>query len=221
MGIQKIRVTGGEPLLRRGVVGFLHNLNQVPGIEEVCLTTNGVMLPELAPALYETGLRHLNLSLDTLRRERYWKITGRDKWREVMAGLELAVALGFQPLKINCVVLKGVNDDELVDLALLARDHPFQVRFIELMPSVSPEWWDRHFLPMEEVRRRLQYWAFGTKPVPQQAAAGPARIFRYAGISGRGGVHKPNKPASLPHLQPSPSDCQWQTKAMFNSRTGV
>jgi cyclic pyranopterin phosphate synthase len=190
MGIQKIRVTGGEPLLRRGVVGFLHNLNQVPGIEEVCLTTNGVMLPELAPALYETGLRHLNLSLDTLRRERYWKITGRDKWREVMAGLELAVALGFQPLKINCVVLKGVNDDELVDLALLARDHPFQVRFIELMPSVSPEWWDRHFLPMEEVRRRLAVLGFA-KPVPQQASAGPARIFCYPGFQGEVGFISP------------------------------
>jgi cyclic pyranopterin phosphate synthase len=190
MGIQKIRVTGGEPLLRRGVVGFLNSLNQVPGIEEVCLTTNGVMLPELAPALYETGLRHLNLSLDTLRRERYWKITGRDKWREVMAGLELAAALGFQPLKINCVVLKGINDDELVDLALLARDRPLQVRFIELMPSVSPEWWDRHFLSMAEVRQRLA--ALGPlEPLIREAAAGPARTFRVPGFRGELGFISP------------------------------
>ena len=137
VGIRKIRITGGEPLVRRGVADFINNLQQIPGIEEVCLTTNGVLLPDLAPALYEAGLRHLNISLDTLRRERYREITGKDNWREVMAGLKLAIGLGFQPLKINCVVLKGLNDDELVDLALLAQDYPVQVRFIELMPTVS------------------------------------------------------------------------------------
>ena len=83
VGIRKIRVTGGEPLMRRGVVDFLKNLHQIPGIEKVCLTTNGVLLPNLAPALYEAGLRHLNISLDTLRRERYREITGKDNWREV------------------------------------------------------------------------------------------------------------------------------------------
>ena len=155
LGIRKVRVTGGEPLVRRGVVGFLHSLHQVPGIEEVCLTTNGVLLADLAPALYDTGLRHLNLSLDTLRRERYREITGQDNLGEVLAGLERAVTLGFRPLKINCVVMAGINDDELVDLALLARDHPYQVRFIELMPTVSPRQWQQHFLPMAEVRRRL------------------------------------------------------------------
>ena len=173
VGIRKIRVTGGEPLVRRGVVDFLQNLHQIPGIEEVCLTTNGVLLPDLAPALYETGLRHLNISLDTLRRERYREITGKDNWREVMAGLELALALGFQPLKINCVVLKGINDDELMDLALLARDHPLQVRFIELMPTVSRQWWQRHFLPMAEVRRGWRGWAHAVEsPSPPPARPG-------------------------------------------------
>src|SRR5271157_888025 len=100
IGIRKIRVTGGEPLVHRGVVDFLKNLNQIPSIEKICLTTNGVLLPELAPALYEAGLRHLNISLDTLRRERYRQITGTDNWQEVIAGLELALSLGFQPLKI-------------------------------------------------------------------------------------------------------------------------
>ena len=132
MGIRKVRVTGGEPLVRRGVVGFLHRLHQVPGIEKVCLTTNGVLLADLASALYETGLRHLNLSLDTLRRERYREISGKDNLAEVLAGLERAETLGFRPLKINCVVMAGINDDELMELALLARDHPYQVRFIEL-----------------------------------------------------------------------------------------
>ena len=190
VGIRKIRVTGGEPLVRRGVVDFLKNLHQIPGIEEVCLTTNGVLLPDLAPALYESGLRHLNISLDTLRRERYREITGKDNWREVMAGLKLALALGFQPLKINCVVLKGLNDDELMDLALLARDYPVQVRFIELMPTVSQQWWQRHFLPLPEVLTRLKMLG-PLMPSIHEPTTGPARIFRVPGFQGELGFITP------------------------------
>ncbi len=190
IGIRKIRITGGEPLVRRGVVDFIKDLHRVPGIAEVCLTTNGVLLPELGPALYEVGLRHLNVSLDTLRQERYEEITGRDNWREVMAGLELALALGFQPIKINCVVLKGLNDEELMDLALLARDHPVQVRFIELMPTVSKAWWDRHYLPMSIVRQNLS--GLGQlSPVIPAATAGPARVSRVPGFKGEMGFISP------------------------------
>jgi cyclic pyranopterin phosphate synthase len=190
IGIRKIRVTGGEPLVRRGVVDFIKDLHRVPGIGEVCLTTNGVLLPELAPALYEAGLRHLNISLDTLRQERYEEITGRDNWQEVMAGLEMALALGFQPLKINCVVLKGINEDEFMDLALLSRDHPVQVRFIELMPTVSQEWWERHYLPMSAVHQRLA--GLGRlSPVIPVATAGPARICRAPGFQGELGFISP------------------------------
>jgi GTP 3',8-cyclase len=189
-GIRKIRVTGGEPLVRRGVVDFLKNLHQLPGIEEVCLTTNGVLLRDLSPALYEAGLRHLNISLDTLRPGRYRKITGQDNWQEVMAGLERALALGFQPVKINCVVLKGINDDELMDLALLARDHAVQVRFIELMPTASRDWWRRHFLPIAEVYPRLA--GLGRLlPVIPSVTAGPARIFRVPGFLGELGFISP------------------------------
>jgi len=189
-GIRKIRVTGGEPLVRRGVVDFIKDLHQVPGIREVCLTTNGVLLPELAPALYDAGLRHNNISLDTLRRDRYQEITGKDNWREVLAGLQLALALGFQPLKINCVVLKGINEDELMDLALLARDHPVQVRFIELMPTVSQDWWERHYLPMSSVHRRLA--GLGRlSPIITAATAGPARVFRAPGFQGELGFISP------------------------------
>ena len=113
VGIRKVRVTGGEPLVRRGAVEFIRNLHRVPGIEEVCLTTNGVLLPELARDLYATGLRHLNLSLDSLRRDRYQRLTGGDHLSQVLAGIEAALALGFRPLKLNCVVLKDLNDDEL------------------------------------------------------------------------------------------------------------
>jgi GTP 3',8-cyclase len=190
MGMRKIRLTGGEPLVRRGVVDFVRELHRLAGLEKVCLTTNGVLLANLAGPLYDVGLRHLNLSLDTLRRDRFLKITGSDRFQEVWAGLEQALALGFQPLKINCVALKGVNDDELADLALLARDHPLQVRFIELMPTLSPGWWARRFLPMGEVRRRLA--AFGPlAPVLPEAAAGPARIFKAPGFRGELGFISP------------------------------
>lgn len=190
MGLRKVRVTGGEPLIRRGVVDFLHKLHKIPGLEEICLTTNGVLLPDLAPALYEAGLRRLNVSLDTLRRDRYRKITGRDNFLEVTAGLHRAVSLGFHPVKINCVVLKGLNDDELLDLALLAREHPYQVRFIELMPTGSPDQWQRHFLPMAEVRRHLSM--LGTpEPVAPEATAGPARICRFPGFKGEVGFISP------------------------------
>lgn len=182
-GIRKIRVTGGEPLVRRGVVEFIQGLHQVRGLQEVCLTTNGVLLGDLAPALYATGLRHLNLSLDTMRRTRYKELTGSDNFQEVITGLERAAVLGFNPIKINCVVLKDLNDDELLDFVRLARERPFQVRFIEFMPAVSRRKWTRHFLPMAEVRRRLASLGPG-EPVAQEAVAGPARIFRFPGFQG-------------------------------------
>jgi len=189
-GISKVRITGGEPLVRRGLVEFLAQLHRVPGITKVCLTTNGVLLPELAPALYDAGLRHLNVSLDTLRRERYRQITGKDNLPEVLAGLERAASLGFHPLKLNCVVLKGINDDEVLDLAMLARDHPYQVRFIELMPTVSQQWWQRHFLPLPEVVRRLTVLG-PLMPLTREATAGPARNFRLPGFRGELGFISP------------------------------
>lgn len=190
VGVCKIRITGGEPLVRRGIVGFLQDLNRIPGIDKVCLTTNGVLLAELAPNLYNAGLRHLNISLDTLRRDRYREITGKDNWREVMAGLELALAQKFHPIKINCVVLKGLNDDEIMDLALLARDYPIQVRFIELMPTVSQELWGRHFLPITAMHQRLA--GLGRlSPVIPAATNGPARIFRVMGFQGELGFISP------------------------------
>ncbi|MBM4300534.1 MAG: GTP 3',8-cyclase MoaA [Deltaproteobacteria bacterium] len=183
VGIKKLRVTGGEPLVRRGVLSFIRHLHQVPGIEEVCLTTNGVRLAELAPDLLATGLRHLNLSLDTLRPDRYRELTGFDHFGDVMAGLERAAALGFNPVKINCVVLRDLNDDELLDFARLTRDHPFQVRFIEFMPTVAEARWRRHFLPMTEIRRRLAELG-PLEAVTSPATAGPARTFRLPGFRG-------------------------------------
>ena len=189
-GVRKIRVTGGEPLVRRGIVGFLQELQRLPGIDQVCLTTNGVLLRELAPAIYNAGVRHLNVSLDTLQRERYRQITGADHLPAVMAGLQQAASLGFHPLKINCVVLRGINDGEILDIARLAREHPWQVRFIELMPTTSQTWWQRHFLSMAEVRRRLAVLG-PLEPLIRETTAGPARIFRLPGFRGELGFISP------------------------------
>jgi len=189
-GIRKIRITGGEPLVRRGLVGFLQELKRLPGIDQVCLTTNGVLLRELAPDLYNAGVRHLNVSLDTLKRDRYHRITGSDNLPAVMAGLRQAASLGFHPLKINCVVLRGINDDEVLDIARLARETPLQVRFIELMPMTSQTWWQRHFLSMAEVRRRLAVLG-PLEPLIREATAGPARNFRVTGFQGELGFISP------------------------------
>jgi cyclic pyranopterin phosphate synthase len=190
LGLRKIRITGGEPLVRRGLPDFIRNLRQIPGIDEICLTTNGVFLADQAPALYEAGLRHLNVSLDTLKPHRYLKITGGDNLAEVLAGIERAARLGFHPVKINCVAIKGINDDELLDLASLARERPFQVRFIELMPTGSYQAWLRHFLPMAEMQRRLAVLGELTETA-SGATAGPARIFKPPGFAGELGFISP------------------------------
>jgi len=189
-GIRKIRLTGGEPLMRRSVPEFIRRLGQIPGIDEICLTTNGTFLADLAPALFDAGLRRLNVSLDTLKPDRYYRITGRDALGEILAGLERALALGFQLVKINCVALKEINDDELLDLANLAREHPFQVRFIELMPMASPTEWRSHFLPVAEIRRRLAVLGDMTEAA-SVATAGPARLFKVPGFVGELGFISP------------------------------
>ena len=183
VGIVKVRVTGGEPLWRRGVVDFVARLHQVPGLKEIALTTNGYLLPELAGGLHRAGLRHLNISLDTLNPERYQEITGKAALSRVLAGLNRALELGFHPLKVNCVVLKGINDDELLNFAELAREHPLEVRFIEFMPTVARSRWAHRFFPMDEVRRRLSSLEPMTE-LSSPATAGPARLFRPAGFVG-------------------------------------
>ena len=133
-GVRKIRVTGGEPLVRRGAVDFCRMLAEIPGVEELCLTTNGSLLAEQAAALREAGVTHLNISLDTLKEERFRAITRAGTLSDVLRGLESAERAGFEKIKLNCVLLGGVNDDEIADFAALTRAHDWQVRFIERMP---------------------------------------------------------------------------------------
>lgn len=133
-GVKKIRVTGGEPLVRRGAVDFCRMLAEIPGVEELCITTNGSLLAEQAAALREAGVTRLNVSLDTLKEERFRAITRAGTLSDVLRGLESAERAGFEKIKLNCVLLGGVNDDEIADFAALTRAHDWQVRFIERMP---------------------------------------------------------------------------------------
>ncbi len=133
LGIKKLKVTGGEPLVRKGCVRLVRELKQLPGIEQVTLTTNGVLLGESLAELAAAGLDGVNISLDTLRRERFTEITGRDNLQAVLDNIEKAIASGI-PVKLNVVLQKGLNEDEWAQLAGLARDHRLDVRFIELMP---------------------------------------------------------------------------------------
>jgi cyclic pyranopterin phosphate synthase len=142
LGIRKLRVTGGEPLVRRDLPVLIQRLASIPGIEDLALTTNGVLLPDLAAPLYEAGLRRLNVHLDTLDRARFERITRRDDLPKILAGLEAAKQAGFR-IKLNAVAVKNLVEPDIVPLARYARENGFEVRYIEFMPLDSQHLWDR------------------------------------------------------------------------------
>jgi cyclic pyranopterin phosphate synthase len=152
MGVRKVRLTGGEPLVRKGLPLLVEQLANMEGIETVGLTTNGVLLKQYAAELKSAGLQALNISLDTLRQERFTAITKQDEFTAVSDGIAAALECGFTPLKLNIVVIKGVNDDELPDFVLLTKDSPVNVRFIEYMPFDSNHWSEAGFMPFSEMR---------------------------------------------------------------------
>ncbi len=133
-GVTKIRVTGGEPLVRRGIVSFCKMLKDIPGVKELCVTTNGSLLGSMASDLKAAGVDRLNISLDTLRPERFSEITRLGSLTDVLSGIKAAEDTGFENIKINCVLLGGINDDEISDFVGLTKDKPYEVRFIERMP---------------------------------------------------------------------------------------
>ncbi len=143
LGITKLRVTGGEPLLRRDLPLLIRRLAAIPGIRDLALTTNGVLLPEFAAPLYEAGLRRLNVHLDTLDRARFLEITRRDDLGKVLTGLEIAKQTGFSRIKLNAVAVKNLVEPDIVPLARYARENGFEVRYIEFMPLDAQHLWDR------------------------------------------------------------------------------
>jgi cyclic pyranopterin phosphate synthase len=188
LGITKIRVTGGEPLVRQGVLTLLRQLAAIPGVESLSITTNGVLLPEFAQDLYRAGIRRLNISLDTLKPSKYCDITRKDLFAAVWQGIRQALEVGFHPIKLNSVVLKGINDDEIEELAKITYEFPFHVRFIEVMPfaAITPE----HYLSGDEILARLGRL---DKLIPTQSSHnnGPARYFRFPAALGKIGLINP------------------------------
>jgi cyclic pyranopterin phosphate synthase len=186
MGMNKLRLTGGEPLVRRGILNFIHELFSIEGLEEVRLTTNGVLLPDYAEQLYSEGVRHLNISLDSLQPDKFFEITGRDDFNKVWQGLLKARDIGFR-VKINVVAMKGINDDEFIDFAQLALREPFQVRFIEFMPLGEKSSWNKEqFINADEIKAVIAGVGHLT-PFKSEYDEGPARVYALEDPHGRKG----------------------------------
>ncbi len=191
-GITKIRITGGEPLVRKGVVEFCRMLSHLDGLKSLALTTNGIYLAEMAEPLFKAGVSRINISLDSLRPERFEKITGYNWLPRVLAGIERAEKIGMNPIKINAVVMRGINDDEVEDLAALTLSKPYHVRFIELMPTNSTALGDYEtlFVPVEEFIKKI-HQIDRVQIEPATDSYGPARLCRLPGAIGKVGFIAP------------------------------
>jgi len=189
-GIEKIRITGGEPLVRKGLVGFLKRLSGIPGLKELVLTTNGMLLKNLALPLKKAGVARLNISLDSLDPENFARITRGGELARVLDGIKAAEQAGFPPAKINMVVMRGVNDHELLRFAELSIGQPYTVRFIEYMPTLQDPEWAAQSMPGSEILQRIAQ-RYPLLPLVGNETAGPARNFRIEGAAGALGIITP------------------------------
>jgi cyclic pyranopterin phosphate synthase len=191
MGISKVRITGGEPLVRRDAVAFCGSIARLPGIHGVSVTTNGLLLPRYAGALFQAGVRRINISLDTLDPQRFARITRCDAFAEVWRGVESCREAGFHPIKLNAVVMRGVNDADIEPLALVTTRYPYHVRFIECMPFQAPsEAEPPGLVAAAEILDRLRQLGTLT-PVDSVDGNGPARHYQLAGAPGTIGIISP------------------------------
>ncbi len=191
-GITKIRLTGGEPLIRKGVVELCRMLSAINGLESLNLTTNGIRLKALAKPLAMAGVKRVNVSLDSLQRNRFAWITGQDRLNEVLAGIEAAHAAGLAPIKINTVVMRDINDDEIADLAALTFDRPYHVRFIELMPfqHASCGDYDQLRVPIDKIICKIPGIEHA-RVHPLLDNPGPAKLCALPGARGKIGFIAP------------------------------
>jgi cyclic pyranopterin phosphate synthase len=186
LGVTKIRITGGEPLVRKDLPVLIEKLAQIPGIADLALTTNAVLLKDQAATLYAAGLRRLNVHLDTLDRQRFQQITRRDDLARVLEGLETARAVGFGPIKINAVAVKNLVEPDLVPLALFGREHGYEIRFIEFMPLDSQSLWDRRkVLLADDIIETLSQEIAPLIGIPDGDSRAPATEYRFADGVGR------------------------------------
>jgi len=176
-GIEKIRVTGGEPLVRKGILTFLERLAALQGLKELVLTTNGLLLKEMAQGLRDAGVQRLNISLDSLKPETFARITRGGELSRVLDGIDAAEAAGFPPHKINVVVMQGVNDDEIIDFVELTMKRPYAVRFIEYMPTCGDADWRDLCVPGAEIRERIAK-RYAIEEIRNSERSGPSKNFK-------------------------------------------
>ena len=195
LGVRKVRVTGGEPLTRRDVLSFMQQLGGVPGIDDIGLSTNGTLLARevepgltMATALRAAGVRTVNISLDTLDREDYRATTGRDFLPEALAGIDAAISASFEQIKLNCVLMRGRNEEQLIPLVEFAAERNLLLRFIELMPVSTTEVLEEaNFFPIRTAQRQLETRYGALMPEPQFRTNGPASYYQIPGRAQRVG----------------------------------
>ena len=188
LGVNKVRITGGEPLVRKGVVQFVEKIGQLQGIEDLAMTTNGILLKEYAEPLKSAGLKRVNISLDTLKEDRYREITRGGELRDVLDGMEEAKRVGLLPIKINVVLIGGFNDDEIEDFIQLTVEENVDVRFIELMPiGQASTWSKRRFIPNTLIRERVK----DLMPIYDGDKSSPAKYYRLPNGKGKIGLINP------------------------------
>lgn len=187
-GISKVRLTGGEPLVRKGIVNFVSRLSQIEKIRDLSLTTNGVLLREFAQDLKNAGLKRINISLDSLKKDRFFQIARKDEFERVWAGIEEAFRVGLSPIKINMVAIHGLNDDEIESFARLTLRLPLIIRYIEYMPSGNGEEWRKSdIVTIPQIKNRLENVG-KLVPIPSDRWDGPAKRFRIEGFFGEIGL---------------------------------
>ena len=189
LGIHKVRVTGGEPLVRKGVIGFLQQLADLQGIDEIALTTNGILLADYAQALSAAGVKRLNISLDSLNPDTFKDITRGGNLKQVLAGIDKAEQVGMK-IKLNMVAMRGVNDHELLDFAALSRHRPWSVRFIEYMPTIREQQWQERIISGADILALLNKH-YQLESLTTDHFCGPARPYRIADASGTLGIITP------------------------------
>lgn len=194
VGFRKFRLTGGEPTLRRDVVDITRRIARIPGVADLSMTTNGIRLTDLAADLRAAGLRRVNVHIDSLNAERLPQLMRWGRLEKLLAGLEAAEAAGLTPIKINCVVTKGYNDEDVADMARLTLDHPWGVRFIELMPlggGAEAQVAVDHFVPSRDTHARIEAALGELTPIPNRDPSDESRNYRLAGAPGTVGFISP------------------------------
>lgn len=192
LGIRKLRITGGEPTVRKNLVELVERLAAIPGIEDIALTTNGMTLREQAHALKRAGISRLNLSLDSMKPEAFQAITRHGDYVRVWRGLEAAVEAGFSPIKLNVVLVKGFNETEIVDFIRLTKEWPLIVRFIEYMPiGQDADQWRARYVPLTQVFEEAKAAGLSLEAGDQVRGNGPAEYFRVPGFAGQIGLIHP------------------------------